>query len=100
MTSSNPPLTKRTVRDEGELLPLTIRKNLLLNSPVYRAVFHLVRDNLLLRQRSLGLPHLGNREIAHAYVPYYSVANKPLHCLHRLGKRNTRIGPVKLVEIH
>src|SRR5436853_7298218 len=70
LTSSNPPLTERTVRDQGELLPFAIRKNLLLNSPVYRAVFHLVRDNRFLRQGSLSLPHLPHRQIAHAYVPH------------------------------
>src|SRR5437899_9489479 len=56
LTSSNPPLTERTVRDEGELLSFTIRKNLLLNSPVYRSVIHLVRYNLLLRQDRPCLP--------------------------------------------
>src|SRR5437879_13721457 len=60
LTSSNPPLTERTVRDESELLSFAVRKNLLLNSPLYRAVFHLVRDNLFLRQRRLRLPHLHN----------------------------------------
>src|SRR5207245_4897585 len=62
LTSSNPPLTERTVRDEGELLPFAIRKNLVVNSPVYRAVLHLYRDNPFLRQGSLGLPHLRTTE--------------------------------------
>src|SRR2546428_11672003 len=99
-TSSNLSLTQRTVGDEGDLLTLTVRQNLLFNRPIYKTVFYLVRDDLLLRQCSLSFPHLSNREIAHAEIPHHSVLYKLLHRPHRFSNRNARIGPVKLVEVH
>src|SRR5713101_2686215 len=98
--SSNPSVTQRTVGDERDLLTLTIRQNLLLNRPIHETVFYLVRDNLLPRQRSLSFSHLSNREIAHAEIPHHSVLDKLLHRPHRLGNRDPRIGPVKLIEVH
>src|SRR5207245_8523525 len=93
-------LTERTVGDECELLPLTIRQNLLLHCSIYKAVFYLVRHNFFPRQRSLRLLHLNNGEVADTDVPRHSVLHELLHSLHGLGNWSPRIGPVKLVEVH
>src|SRR6266702_1421330 len=93
-------LTERTVGDECELLPLTIRQNLLLHCSIYKAVFYLVRHNLFPRQRSLRIPHLSDREIADTDVPHHLVQHELLHSLHGLSNRSPRIRPVKLVEVH
>src|SRR5713101_2624545 len=99
-TSSNPSLTQRTVGNERDLLPLAIGQNLLLNRPIYKTVFDLVRNNLFPGQYSLRFFHLANREIAHTDVPHHSISDKLLHRPHRLSNRNPRIGPVKLIEVH